>query len=56
MKKTTPHGGIKKVTNWVSYQINWRRIYNELNALDDRTLNDLGIARYQILDIARKSA
>lgn len=33
-----------------------RRTYNELMSLSDRELNDLGLGRGDIADIARKSA
>lgn len=34
----------------------YRATVNELSALDDRELNDLGVARYDISAIARQAA
>lgn len=36
-------------------QRKFRRTYDELNALSDRELNDLGIARASIRDVARSA-
>jgi len=34
----------------------YRRVYKELNALNDRELADIGISRHNIADIARGAA
>ncbi|MCB1447834.1 MAG: DUF1127 domain-containing protein [Rhizobiaceae bacterium] len=37
--------------NWVQY----RRTLSELNNLSNETLNDIGVSRYQIRNIAARS-
>lgn len=32
----------------------FRKTFNELNKLSDRELNDIGISRFNIVDIAKK--
>lgn len=42
---------IAAISRWMDY----RRTVTELRSLDDRTLSDLGISRYDIDSVARKA-
>lgn len=42
---------IRIAKNWISY----RRTMNELGSLSSQTLNDIGITRYEIRNIASRS-
>ena len=43
----------EKISRYVSYHIHMRRTINELSALSDRTLEDIGISRSEIRAVAR---
>jgi uncharacterized protein YjiS (DUF1127 family) len=43
---------LKKYRIWKRY----KKTYDELSQMSDRDLNDIGIRRYEISDIAREAA
>lgn len=44
------------ILRWLREQISYFRSMRELNALDDRTLEDIGISRGQFSTLARRHA
>jgi uncharacterized protein YjiS (DUF1127 family) len=50
-KEETPMNPLRIALNWVQY----RRTLNELSNLSNDTLNDIGVNRYQIRNIASRS-
>lgn len=46
---------IKKINNYVTERVRYRVTMNELNALTDRELTDIGINRCDIPRVAEKN-
>lgn len=44
------------VRNWRAKRAEYDRVYAELSMLTDRDLNDIGVSRVQIHDIARQAS
>lgn len=47
---------LRELREWRARTAMMRRTYRELSRLSDRELADIGISRWQIADIARRSA
>ena len=45
-----------RLVTWLREQRRYRRTVNELSALSDRELDDIGLRRADIEDVARRSA
>lgn len=50
-------GGLfRRVAGWLAEEIRYRRTLNELSALSDRELDDIGVTRAELAAVARRSA
>lgn len=54
---STTHGSLfERAVAWLSEQARYRRTLNELSALSDRELDDIGVSRGDLEAVARRSA
>jgi uncharacterized protein YjiS (DUF1127 family) len=53
---TNPAPGEFGVWRWLREQISYLRSMSELNRLDDKTLDDIGVSRDQFSALARRHA
>ena len=53
---TNPALGELGVWRWLREQVSYLRSMSELNRLDDRTLEDIGVSRHQFSALARRNA
>jgi uncharacterized protein YjiS (DUF1127 family) len=53
---TTNGNLFERAVAWLSEQARYRRTLNELAALTDRELDDIGLARGEVEAVARRSA
>jgi len=54
--RTSRDSLLHRLAAWVGEQRRYRRTVNELSALGDRELNDIGISRSDIEAMARRTA
>ncbi len=53
---TNPALGELGVWRWLREQVSYLRSMSELNRLDDKTLDDIGVSRGQFSALARRNA